>query len=319
MVKKKTVSFAALLAAWMLMQSPLHAAPKDEKKDPTTCPPPPCAAHSVSIYVAAAPGSPADLMARGLAKELARKWGTDRLVVENRPDPAAFRAAVASAKDAHSLYLLSNDATTARRNDVAGGLLPVALIGTTPLMLAGLPQVKTPFAIKADPTRYPLAVASGSISHAAALSITQKQAIPLISFDGSAKAAADAASGGSPLVLADASTLAHYIEQGQLRPLAATSRISLPGSGSVATFADMQWPAPPGPQRVVLFAPPGTSETTIAKLNREIAAVLPMLSTNTGTLKYWKYATPDAKKSKATVDREFQLWKELADRYDMGR
>src|SRR6476620_6739983 len=222
---------------------------------------------TIRIIVPYPPGGSIDLTARVIAKNLQDSVGQS-VVVENKPGGNAaigIEALLRSDPDGHTLAILSDSPVTinvhlARLNyDPLADLVPITRAVRSPIILAanakaGIASISDLVAAsKARPLSYAVA-ARGSAAHLAAellqreLGITM-QAVP---YRGGAPAAVAIASGEVPLAMTD--TTPTLREAG------------------VPRFSAMSW--------LALFAPRGTPDDRIARLNAEMAKVATMPEAN---------------------------------------
>jgi tripartite-type tricarboxylate transporter receptor subunit TctC len=246
----------------------------------------------IHILVPYAPGGIADIASRILGAKLTEAWG-QQVVVENKPGGNGFIAMNAAAKAAPDGYTI----VMATGGDVAinpalfkempynveRDLVPIALVSDAPLVLAA--HGGTPYktvaevlaAAKAQPGRLSVATpGNGSINQIVlewmALNTgTKFQHIP---YKGGAPAAAALAGGDIPLGILASSSVAPHVKSGRARVLAvasaAPSRLNpewptLQKQG-VAEVDASNWTA--------LFAPKGTPQPIIDKLNAEVVRIL---------------------------------------------
>ena len=246
---------------------------------------------TIRIIVPYPAGGSIDLTARVIAKNLQDRVGQS-VIVENKPGANAaigIEALMRSDPDGHTLAILSDSPVTinvhlARVNyDPLTDLVPISKVVGSPLILtanakAGIASIADLVAAaKAKPLSYAVA-ARGSSAHLAAellqreLGLTM-QAVP---YRGGAPAAVAVASGEVPLAMTDTAAILPMIGSGQLvalgvaEPVRAPSMPDIPTlrEAGVANFSAMSW--------LALFAPRGTPDDRVARLNAELAGILAM-------------------------------------------
>ena len=246
---------------------------------------------TIRIIVPYPPGGSIDLTARVIAKNLQDKVGQN-VIVENKPGANAaigIEALVRSDPDGHTLVILSDSPVTinvhlSRLNyDPLTDLLPISKVVSSPIILsasakAGIASIADLVAAaKAKPLSYAVA-ARGSSAHLAAellqreLGLTM-QAVP---YRGGAPAAVAIAAGEVPLGMTDTAPILPMISSGQIvalgvaEPVRSQSMPNIPTlrEAGVPNFSAMSW--------LALFAPRGTPDDRVARLNAEIAKVLAM-------------------------------------------
>jgi tripartite-type tricarboxylate transporter receptor subunit TctC len=251
-------------------------------------------AKPIHVLVPYAPGGIADIASRILGAKLTEAWG-QQVVVENKPGGNGFIAMTAAAKaaaDGHTVVMATGGDVAINPAlfkdmpyDVQRDLAPIALVSDAPLVLAahGATPYKTVAeviaAAKAQPGRLSVSTpGNGSINQIVlewmALNTgTRFQHIP---YKGGAPAAAALAAGDIPLGVLASSSIAPHVKSGRARVLAVTmakrSRLNpewptLQEEG-VKDVDASNWTA--------LFAPKGTPQPIIDKLNAEVVKILNM-------------------------------------------
>jgi tripartite-type tricarboxylate transporter receptor subunit TctC len=248
----------------------------------------------IHVLVPYAPGGIADIASRILGAKLTEAWG-QQVVVENRPGGNGFIAMTAAAKsppDGYTVVMATGGDVAINPAlfrdvpyDMERDLAPIALVSDAPLVLAV--HAATPYktvadviaAAKAQPGRLSVSTpGNGSINQIVlewmALNTgTKFQHIP---YKGGAPAAAALAGGDIPLGILASSSVAPHVKSGRVRVLAVTmaKRSSL----------NPEWPTlqEEGVKDVdasnwtALFAPKGTPQPIIDKLNAEVVKILNM-------------------------------------------
>jgi len=251
-------------------------------------------AKPIHILVPYAPGGISDIASRILGAKLTEAWG-QQVLVENRPGGNGFIAMAAAAKAAPDGYTMVmatggdvaiNPAMFKEMPyDVERDLAPIAMVSDAPLVLAahgGAPYntvADVIAAAKAQPGRISVATpGNGSINQIVlewmALNTgTQSQHVP---YKGGAPAAAALAAGDIPLGVLASSSVAPHVKSGRVRVLAVTM--------AKRSTLNPDWPTlqQEGVKEVdasnwtALFAPKGTPQPVIDKLNAEVVKILTM-------------------------------------------
>lgn len=246
---------------------------------------------TIRIIVPYAPGGSIDLTARVVAKNLQARVGQP-VIVENKPGANAqigIDELMRSAPDGHTLIILSDSPVTinvhlSRVNyDPLTDLVPITKVVSSPIILAANPKAGIASipdlvaAAKAKPLSYAVSYL-GSSSYLAGellkrdLGVTM-QAVP---YHGGLPAAAAIAAGEIPLGLLDTASVLPMIGSGQVialgvaEPVRAQSMPNIPTlrEAGVPNFSAMSW--------LAMFAPRGTPDDRIARLNAEIAKITAM-------------------------------------------
>jgi tripartite-type tricarboxylate transporter receptor subunit TctC len=251
-------------------------------------------AKPIHILVPYAPGGISDIASRILGAKLTEAWG-QQVLVENRPGGNGFIAMAAAAKAAPDGYTMVmatggdvaiNPAMFKEMPyDVERDLAPIAMVSDAPLVLTahrGAPYntvADVIAAAKVQPGRISVATpGNGSINQIVlewmALNTgTQFQHVP---YKGGAPAAAALAAGDIPLGVLASSSVAPHVKSGRVRVLAVTM--------AKRSTLNPQWPTlqQEGVKEVdasnwtALFAPKGTPQPVIDKLNAEVVKILTM-------------------------------------------
>jgi tripartite-type tricarboxylate transporter receptor subunit TctC len=229
---------------------------------------------TIRIIVPYAPGGSIDLTARVIAKHLQDSVGQS-VVVENKPGANAeigIDDLMRSEPDGHTLIILSDSPVTinvhlSRVNyDPLADLVPIGKVVSSPLILtanakAGIKSIADLVAAaKAKPLSYATA-AIGSSSYLTGellqrdLGLTM-QPVPY--------------RGGGPAAVAIASGEVQLIALGISDPERARSMPDIPTlrEAGVPNFSAVSW--------LAMFAPRGTPDDRVARLNAEIAKILAM-------------------------------------------
>jgi tripartite-type tricarboxylate transporter receptor subunit TctC len=251
-------------------------------------------AKPIHILVPYAPGGITDIAARILGAKLTEAWG-QQVVVENRPGGNGFIAMTAGAKAAPDGYTL----TMVTVGDVAinpalfkdipydtqRDFVPIAMVSDAPMVLAT--NANTPFksvaevvaGAKAQPGRLSVATpGNGSVNQIVlewmALNTgTQFQHIP---YKGGAPAAASLAGGDIPLGVLASSSAAPHVKSGRARVLAVTMAKRSKFNPEWPTLQEAGVKEVDASNWTALFAPKGTPQPIIDKLNAEVVKILNM-------------------------------------------
>jgi tripartite-type tricarboxylate transporter receptor subunit TctC len=251
-------------------------------------------AKPIHVLVPYAPGGIADIASRIVGAKLTEAWG-QQVVVENKPGGNGFIAMTAATKaapDGYTLVMATGGDVAINPAmfkdipyDVQRDLAPIAAVSDAPLVLAvhGAAPYKTVAdviaAAKAQPGRLSVGTpGNGSINQIVlewmALNTgTQFQHIP---YKGGAPASAALAAGDIPFGILASSSVAPHVKAGRIRVLAVTM--------AKRSKLDPDWPTlqEQGVKDVdasnwtALFAPKGTPQPIIDKLNAELVKILAM-------------------------------------------
>jgi Uncharacterized protein conserved in bacteria len=248
---------------------------------------------SVRIIVPFPAGGVTDLVARMIADKLAPVWG-QTVIVENRAGASGMIGADAVAKaqpDGYTLLLSSTAEVAINQNlyksmsyNPATDLVPITLTATTPLIWVAHPstQIKDLPTLKAASAKTPVTYASagsGGVQHMAGALVETNLKLGLthVPYRGGSPAVADVLAGHVQTSFSSAPLVVPHIRSGKLTPLAVTSKArmqSLPDvptvseALSIPEFEVLNWYG--------LYAPKGTPDDIIKKINTDVVAVLKM-------------------------------------------
>ncbi len=245
----------------------------------------------VRIVVPFAAGGSTDVTARLVGEALAERLGQP-VVIDNRPGAAGNIASEHVARSAPDGYTLIMATTTTHatnpalyRNlpfDVRRDFTAVSLVAFTPNLLVVHPSVRANSVAelvalaKAEPGRLNYGSAGpGSSQHLSAALFAQRAGIEMthVPYRGGAPAAADLVAGRIQLVFNAVIEVLPQVRAGQLRALGVTTRNratqlpDVPAIGeTIPGFELAVW--------VGLFAPSGTPAPAVARISREVQALL---------------------------------------------
>jgi tripartite-type tricarboxylate transporter receptor subunit TctC len=248
----------------------------------------------IHILVPYAPGGITDIAARILGAKLTEAWG-QQVVVENKPGGNGFIAMSAGAKAAPDGYTLTmvtvgdvaiNPALFKDMPyDVQRDFLPVAMVSDAPMVLAANNNApfKTVAEVIAGAQAQPGRISVGTPGNGSVNQIvlewmalntgTKFQHIP---YKGGAPAAASLAGGDIPLGILASSTAAPHVKYGRLRPLAVTMAKRSRFSPDWPTLQEAGVKEVDASNWTALYAPKGTPQAIIDKLNAEVVKILAM-------------------------------------------
>jgi len=248
----------------------------------------------IHILVPYAPGGIADIASRIVGAKLTEAWG-QQVVVENKPGGNGFIAMSAGAKGAPDGYTLTmvtvgdvaiNPALFKDMPyDVERDFAPIAMVSDAPMVLAA--NANAPFktvaeaiaGAQAQPGRVSVGTpGNGSVNQIvlewmALNSGTKFQHIP---YKGGAPAAASLAGGDIPLAILASSSAAPHVKSGRVRALAVTMAKRSRFSPDWPTLQEAGVKDVDASNWTALYAPKGTPQAIIDKLNAEVLKILAM-------------------------------------------
>ncbi|MDA1813312.1 tripartite tricarboxylate transporter substrate-binding protein, partial [Bacillus cereus] len=191
----------------------------------------------VRIIVGFPAGTGPDIVARLLAQKLSEGWGNQGVIVDNKPGAAAMLGAelvARAAPDGYTLLLADMPHTITPSlyktpYDALKDFTPVALIGSSPLVLAVNPKLKAQSVkeyiamARARPGQINFASGgTGTATHLAGELFKQQTDtfITHMPYKGSGQAVADVVAGHTESMFSSAPTVIPHIKSGALRALA---------------------------------------------------------------------------------------------------
>jgi tripartite-type tricarboxylate transporter receptor subunit TctC len=251
-----------------------------------------------------APGGTSDILARLIAPALQARLGQN-VVVENRAGAGGNIGADAVAKsrpDGTSMLLLdvsalaTNPFLYARMPfDSERDLAPVQMVIYAPYIMAvnnNLPvQTAQELAawVRANPGRLNFAHSGiGTLTHIVGLSLASHwgSEITSVPYRGGAPALTALVSQEANMTLQGATQSMPFVVQGQMRGIAVTGPRRFPNLPNLPTFRELGWPEPDSGTWQGILVQGNTPAPIVARLEREIAAVLaePAIRTRIGEL-----------------------------------
>ena len=246
----------------------------------------------VRILVPYSPGGITDIAARVVGAKLSEYWG-HQVVVENRSGGnglIAMSAVVKADPDGYTLVMASggdvslNPALIEKMPyDVERDLVPISGVSDAPIVLAA--NSRSPYksvadviaASKSNPGSIDIGTPGiGSITHLVlewlALSTgTKFQNVP---FKGGGPAVQALIAGVVPLAVLASSSVAPYVQNGTLRVLGGTSTTRSSLNPEWPTLREQGIPEVNASNWTAIFAPKGTPQPVIDKLNADVVRAL---------------------------------------------
>ncbi|WP_027283559.1 tripartite tricarboxylate transporter substrate binding protein [Rubritepida flocculans] len=246
----------------------------------------------VRMVVPFAAGGPTDIPARLVAEEMSRAL-PNRIVVENRTGSGIIIGTdvVAKApKDGQTLLYTTVGHAVVRALfdripfDPVADFTPVALVGQIPMIMLvhpGFPARTLPefiAHIRANPGRFDYASSGngGAVHLASELFLHQAGGLRMnhIAFRGSSAAMPDVLAGRIPMILDVAASAIPYMQRGELRALAISTRERSPLAPNVPTFIEGGVPGYEAYTWHMVLVPSGTPAPTVRAINAAVNRAL---------------------------------------------
>ena len=246
----------------------------------------------IRIIVASAPGGPVDITARVIAEKLSDTW-KQPVIVENRVGASEMIGTAAAAKasaDGYTLLVVANPFTV---NPAVFSKLPydpvrsfttVTMLTQTPMALVANP--KAPFssikeliaAAKARPGDIAWASAGmATMNHITGEQFAAEAGVKLLHVpykDGSPAAANAVIAGDTQFGIVGLNSALPFVKSGRLKALAVTTEKRTSLAPDLPTLAELGVQGVDTAVRVGMYAPAGTPQDVIAKLNGEVNRIL---------------------------------------------
>jgi tripartite-type tricarboxylate transporter receptor subunit TctC len=244
----------------------------------------------IRVLAGGAAGGPIDIMSRIVGQKLTETLGQS-IVIDNRGGAGgtiATRLAVQAVPDGYTLLCNSSQYAAAASlykdpgYDPFRDFAPIINAGVSPNMIFVHPSVAANnlqelIALgKKQKLSYGSAGA-GSTPHLTGerlLKIMAGLDVTHIPYSSAAPAMLAVASGQVPVGLTAMPPTVQFIKSGKIRGIAVTSPARMPSLPEVATVAESGFPNYEDYTWIAYFAPAGTPQAIVNKLNRSIAAVL---------------------------------------------
>lgn len=246
----------------------------------------------VSIIVPFAPGGATDIIARLIADELGKRWGS-AVVVENRAGAGGGIGTefVARAKpDGYTLLLGTQTALAVNPHlmkkigyNVERDFAPITQLASTPLVLLAGPksEARTPQALIAAIKARPEGLSYGTSGNGTSQHLTTVMFLNRIGgkavhvpYKGSSQSLTDLAGGQIDLQFDNMTTALAFAKNGQARALAVTSQTRSALAPELPTVAELGVPGFEAVTWLGLLAPAGTPDGVVQFLNKDVVAVL---------------------------------------------
>ena len=279
----------------------------------------------IHIIVPYTPGTGADILSRVLGPKIAERWKA-AVVTDNRPGATGNIGADAAAKATPDGYTLLLTATSFTTNpalkpapfDPVKDFAPIALLATGALGVYIYPQLPAKSMrefvdlVRSQPGKlYYSSPGNGGPQHLAMelLKLETGMDIVHVPYKGAAGAISDLVGGHVQAMVSALQTVAPHVQSGRLRMLAVMSARRSEAFPDVPTLKQAGLPDLEVETWYAIFAPAGTPDAIVARVNREMNELLKEADVKDVIAKQGlvpEGGTPDA--LGARVKRELAAW-----------
>lgn len=245
---------------------------------------------SVTVLVPFSPGGIVDIAARTVGDALSQMWG-QQVIVENRTGGSGFIAATAARQaepDGYTLFAaeagvsiineLIFDQTPYKMEE---DFVPISLISDTPLVVAvntgsGIESMDDLLAKAKEEQMNFASPANGTLNHLTGEWMGLEAGLQLrhIGYRGGAPAATALAGGEVQMGVLAYSSILPYVDSGDVKMLAVTAGERVDADPELPTLQESGVPEVATTQWAGIFAPAGTPEEIVQKIQEDIATVL---------------------------------------------
>jgi tripartite-type tricarboxylate transporter receptor subunit TctC len=246
----------------------------------------------IKVIVPFSAGSATDVVARMVGGKLTEAWG-QQVVIDNKPGASGIIAATAAAKspaDGYTLFFTSNTTQAANPSlfpnlpyDPVKDFVPVAPMATAANLLVvssslGVSSVRELIQLaRAQPGK--LSFASGSsLSRVNGEMFKSMTGIDIVhvAYKSNPQGVTDLLAGHVQLMFTDTITALPHVKAGKLKALGIGSGMRSSLLAEVPTIAEAGVPGYELTGWLAVFAPAGTPDSVVARLNGEIIRILAM-------------------------------------------
>jgi len=256
-------------------------------------------ARPVTIVVASQAGSAPDILARIVADPLGARLG-QTVIVENRPGASGGIGAgfVARAKPDGLTLLMMTPVMSfmpainpQSQFDPVKSFAPVAMLASVPLIVVATPQTNSAtlaefvaFAKKQPGKLNYASPGSGSLQHLATVLFSKKAGLQMVHvpYKSGGDAVVSLLGNTSQLFFAGMPPALPHVKSGKLRALAVTTAERSMAAKDVPTMAEAGYPGIEADNWHAIVAPTGTPPDIVARLEKELMAVMGMSSVKEG-------------------------------------
>ena len=281
----------------------------------------------VHLIVGYAPGGTTDLIARPLADRLGKVLGQP-VLVENKAGGAgviAVEYVARAAPDGYNILVSPADPFTILpslqshlRFSPTKDFAFIITVARGPILVLAHPSVpasnlKELIALaKAHPGKYGYATSgTGTGQHLTGELLKERAGIDLIHvpYKGGGQAISDLVGGQVPLAVLGSGPTLPQVRAGKIKAIALSTKTRLPSDPAIPTLDEQGLAGFDTSQWFLLAAPAGTPAEIVARMNKEVAAILNEADFRRRLLEFGMVAAPDSPEAlRHTIDAETALW-----------
>lgn len=283
---------------------------------------------SLRIIVPFGPGGGNDILARAYGQAIGQRLGQS-VIVENRPGAGGAvgtEAAMRSRPDGYTFVVHPSGPVLANPNqdmpayDLARDLAPIDILGTFPAFIMVRPdsQHRTLADLIAWERAHPGRgqYATGGVTFQIwmeALNLSAKTKFEAVFYRGSIDSINAAAAGDVPFAVADPGPSLPQIKGGRVRALVVSTPSRIAEAPEIPTIGEAGFPGREQISWIGLFAPAGTPEPILTRMQALIAEVAPLPEVREKLAPLGMGNAPVGTAGfRETILREAKLWQEIA-------
>lgn len=281
----------------------------------------------VHLFVGFAPGGTTDLIARPMADRLTKILG-QTVLVENKAGATGIIAAeyvAKSAPDGFNILISPSDQFTivphmqsGMRFNPVKDFAFITTIARGPILVLAHPSVpasnlKELIALaKASPGKYGYATSgTGTGQHLTGELLKERAGIDLIHipYKGGGQAITDLVGGQVPLAVLGSGPTLPQVRAGKIKAIGLSTKSRLPSDPAMLTLDEQGLSGFDTSQWFLLAAPAGTPADIIARLNKEVTAILNEPDFRQRLIGFGMLPAPDTPEAlRKTLEEESALW-----------
>lgn len=282
----------------------------------------------IQVIITSTPGSTSDLLTRFLGVEMTKALGQPVVVISKPSETGTIGADQARRADPDGYTLFLGGNTTMAANvhlvknlsyDPLKDFAPISLATINPLILvvrSNLPIKSVSELVayaKARPGQmnYGIGNSGGKVAVQLLRSITGLDAQE-ISYKGASQAMVELIGGRIDFMIVDPAVADSFLKQGSVRALAVTSKVRLPSMSTIPTMVEAGVPGYEYASWLGYYAPAGTPEPVVRKLNAAFNKAISARSSQDYFLRSGMISRPSTPQELTAFNKDqISIWKRL--------